>query len=32
MEHELDLEAVAPADEDVQAVYRYLIEKDGPVS
>ena len=32
MEHDLDLEAVAPADEDVQAVYRYLIEKDGPVS
>ena len=32
MEHELELEAVAPADEDVQAVYRYLIEKDGPVS
>jgi len=32
MEHDLELEAVAPADEDVQAVYRYLIEKDGPVS
>jgi len=32
MEHSLDLEAVAPADEDVQAVYRYLIEKDGPSS
>ena len=32
MEHDLDLEAVAPADEDVQAVYRYLIEKDGSVS
>ena len=32
MEHDLDLEVVAPADEDVQAVYRYLIEKDGPVS
>ncbi|HJQ99731.1 MAG TPA: ABC transporter ATP-binding protein [Candidatus Polarisedimenticolaceae bacterium] len=29
MEHELDLEAVSPADEDVQAVYRYLIESDG---
>ena len=29
MEHGLDLEAVAPADEDVQAVYRYLIESDG---
>jgi len=32
LEHNLDLEAVAPADEDVQAVYRYLIEKDGPTS
>jgi ABC-2 type transport system ATP-binding protein len=32
LEHNLDLEAVAPADEDVQAVYRYLIEKDGPSS
>ncbi len=32
LEHDLELEAVAPADEDVQAVYRYLIEKDGPVS
>ena len=32
MEHDLNLEAVAPADEDVQAVYRYLIEKDGSVS
>ena len=29
MEHGLDLEAVSPADEDVQAVYRYLIESDG---
>jgi len=29
MEHGLDLEAVAPADEDVQAVYRYLIEGEG---
>jgi len=32
LEHGLDLEAVAPADEDVQAVYTYLIEKDGPTS
>jgi ABC-2 type transport system ATP-binding protein len=32
LEHGLDLEAVAPADEDVQAVYRYLIEKDAPTS
>jgi ABC-2 type transport system ATP-binding protein len=32
MEHGLDLEAVAPADEDVQAVYKYLIEGDGPNS
>jgi ABC-2 type transport system ATP-binding protein len=32
LEHDLDLEAVAPADEDVQAVYRYLIEKDVPTS
>jgi ABC-2 type transport system ATP-binding protein len=32
MEHALDLEAVAPADEDVQAVYKYLIERDGPTS
>jgi ABC-2 type transport system ATP-binding protein len=32
MEHGLDLEAVAPADEDVQAVYRYLIEREGPTS
>ena len=29
MEHGLDLEAVAPADEDVQAVYKYLIEGEG---
>jgi ABC-2 type transport system ATP-binding protein len=29
MEHGLDLEAVSPADEDVQAVYRYLIEGEG---
>jgi ABC-2 type transport system ATP-binding protein len=29
MEHGLDLEAVAPADEDVSAVYKYLIEGDG---
>jgi ABC-2 type transport system ATP-binding protein len=29
LEHSLDLEAVAPADEDVQAVYRYLIEGEG---
>jgi ABC-2 type transport system ATP-binding protein len=32
MEHGLELEAVAPADEDVQAVYRYLIEGDGASS
>jgi ABC-2 type transport system ATP-binding protein len=29
MEHGLELEAVSPADEDVQAVYKYLIEQDG---
>lgn len=29
LEHGLDLEAVAPADEDVQAVYKYLIEGEG---
>ena len=29
LEHGLDLEAVSPADEDVQAVYRYLIEGEG---
>ena len=29
LEHALDVEAVAPADEDVQAVYRYLIEGEG---
>ena len=29
MEYGLDLEAVSPADEDVQAVYKYLIESDG---
>ena len=32
LEHGLDLEAVAPADEDVQAVYTYLIEREGPTS
>ena len=32
IEHGLDLEAVAPADEDVQAVYKYLIERDGQSS
>jgi ABC-2 type transport system ATP-binding protein len=32
LEHDLTLEAVAPADEDVQAVYKYLIEKEGPTS
>ena len=32
LEHALELEAVAPADEDVQAVYRYLIESEGPTS
>jgi ABC-2 type transport system ATP-binding protein len=32
LEHALELEAVAPADEDVQAVYRYLIEREGPTS
>ncbi len=32
LEHSLDLEAVAPADEDVQAVYKYLIEEEGPTS
>lgn len=32
MEHALDLEAVAPADEDVQAVYKYLIEGEGQSS
>lgn len=32
VEQGLDLEAVAPADEDVQAVYRYLIEGEGPTS
>ena len=30
LEHALELEAVAPADEDVQAVYTYLIEREGP--
>lgn len=29
MEHALDLETVTPADEDVAAVYRYLIESEG---
>ena len=29
LEHQLDVEAVAPADEDVQAVYKYLIEGEG---
>ena len=29
LEHALDVEAVAPADEDVQAVYKYLIEGEG---
>ena len=29
LEHGLDLEAVSPADEDVQAVYKYLIEGEG---
>ena len=29
MEHALDLQTVAPADEDVAAVYRYLIEVEG---
>jgi ABC-2 type transport system ATP-binding protein len=29
LEHGLDVEAVAPADEDVQAVYKYLIEGEG---
>jgi ABC-2 type transport system ATP-binding protein len=32
LEHDLTLEAVAPADEDVQAVYKYLIEREGPTS
>jgi len=32
LEHGLDVEAVAPADEDVQAVYRYLIEGEGHTS
>jgi ABC-2 type transport system ATP-binding protein len=32
LEHALDVEAVAPADEDVQAVYRYLIEKEEPTA
>jgi ABC-2 type transport system ATP-binding protein len=32
LEHALELEAVAPADEDVQAVYRYLIEREGPTA
>lgn len=32
LEHGLELEAVAPADEDVQAVYKYLIEQEGPSS
>ena len=32
VEQGLDLEAVAPADEDVQAVYRYLIEGEGSTS
>ena len=32
LEHELELEAVMPADEDVQAVYKYLIEQEGPPS
>lgn len=32
LEHGLELEAVAPADEDVQAVYRYLIEGEDKTS
>jgi len=32
LEHELELEAVTPADEDVQAVYKYLIEQEGSTS
>ena len=32
LEHGLELEGVSPADEDVQAVYRYLIEREGPTS
>ena len=32
MEHALDLEGVAPADEDVSAVYKYLIEGEGQSS
>jgi ABC-2 type transport system ATP-binding protein len=32
LEHALDVEAVAPADEDVQAVYKYLIEGEGQSS
>jgi ABC-2 type transport system ATP-binding protein len=32
LEYELELEAVSPADEDVQAVYKYLIEQEGPTS
>jgi ABC-2 type transport system ATP-binding protein len=32
LEHDLTLEAVAPADEDVQAVYKYLIEREEPTS
>jgi len=32
LEHALEVEAVAPADEDVQAVYKYLIEGEGHTS
>lgn len=32
LEHGLNLEAVAPADEDVSAVYKYLIEGEGHTS
>lgn len=32
VEERLSVEEVAPADDDVQAVYRYLIEEEGPPS
>ena len=32
LEHGLDLETILPADEDVEAVYRYLIEGEGSTS
>jgi len=32
LEHGVDLETILPADEDVEAVYRYLIEGEGSTS